>query len=366
MKVLEIVSHLNSGGITTYVYSLSKVLVKRGIQVGICSGGGSYEGKFKDMGVKLFHIPIRVKNEFHPKVFKSFFMLDSIRREFDFDIIHAHTRSSQILSSLYRKIRGVKFVTTCHGYFKKRISRKIFKCWGDKTIAISPQVKDHLQRDFGIEEDKIEVVPTGVDTDELDMEERMDFFREKGIKATGPFIGSLGRLSSVKNYDLLLKAFQVFSRKFPGSFLGIMGDGPERIKLLSLAKELALEDKFGVFGDEHRAAFLKSLDIFCLPSESEGLGLAALEAMYMQRPVLVSRKGGLKFVIKDRENGLFIQDLMPEGVAESLINIWEDKDLREKLGKNARIYVKENFSLQVMADKILDIYKEIAGNVSKK
>ena len=355
MRVLQILSHLNSGGITSYVYNLSKGLKERNVEVGIASSGGENQKRFEELGIKCFRIPINVKNEFHLNVWRSLFILNEIKRQFAFNLIHAHTRSAQVLSFLYYKLKGIPFVTTCHGYFKRRLSRIILKCWGKYVIAISPQVKEHLIEDLKVDDRIIKVIPTGVDFRSLvpQINNFKEFYNIEGV----PFIGSLGRLSKVKRYDLLLKAFKMFLGKYPQAFLGIMGEGKEKEYLLNLARQLQIEKRFRIFESNYKNSFLKSLDLFCLPSQSEGLGLSVIEAMYFGIPCIVSSKGGLKYIIEDRINGIFIKELTPYGIYQSLVSLWEDKDFLNKIKLRAPNYVKEKFSLDNMVEKVLDIYR---------
>ncbi len=357
MRILHILSHLDPGGIAIYVYNLCRALRRKGVEVGVASQGGKLIRDLKEEGIRCFSLPLRVKNEFHPKLFKSLFLLENIRRKFPFEIIHAHSRSCQVLSSIYMRLHRVRYVSTCHGYFRARLSRRLFKCWGEKVVAISPQVRDHLIYDLKVCPSGVELIPTGVDIPLLKKKSlEVDFRKEFGI-GERYFIGSLGRLSDVKRYDLLLKAFHLFNKDVPSSFLGIMGSGLQEEYLQTLARKLGLKNNFRIFPDLYKESFLRSLDIFCLSSRSEGLGLSVLEAMALSRAVVVSCRGGLNFIVQDHLNGILVKQDDPQGFFQAFVELYSNKKLFERISQNAQQRVEEDFSLDKMVEKIYSLYE---------
>ena len=161
MKVLHVTTHLNIGGIGNYILSLCGALKDRGMDCIVASSGGNLEEEFDKRGIGLKKLDIRTKFEFGPKVFKSSFTLARIIKNEKIDIVHAHTRVSQVAAVLACHMAHTPCVTTCHGYFKKR-SRNLIDTWGAKVIAISDAVKAHLIEDLGVDEKRIVVVYSGV------------------------------------------------------------------------------------------------------------------------------------------------------------------------------------------------------------
>ena len=165
MKILHLATHINMGGIGRYVTNLAKTLKGRGHTVLVTSSGGELEKVLSREGIKHIYLDIRTKSELSPKVIKSFFALKSFIKEEKIDLIHAHTRVTQVLAALLSSHLKVPYVTTCHGFFRKRLGRRIFGCWGQKVVAISEAVKNQLIHDFNVDEERIALIHTGVELD---------------------------------------------------------------------------------------------------------------------------------------------------------------------------------------------------------
>ncbi len=167
MNILYLTNHLNIGGITSYVLTLAVGMKKRGHNVYIASSEGELMPRFVAEGISYIPLPIKTKSEVSYKVLISKFKLARIIKEKEIDILHANTRVTQVLSFLTQRCCGRPYVSTCHGFFKKRFFRKIFPCWGNKVIAISESVKGHLMKDFLVKESEIRVIHNGIDIDKF-------------------------------------------------------------------------------------------------------------------------------------------------------------------------------------------------------
>ena len=120
MKILLLTTHLNTGGIARYVISLAKALKHRGHTVFVASSGGDLEMTLVQEGIQHLFVDLRTKSELSPKVVKSFFGLKSFARKEGIDLIHAHTRVTQVLAALLSLYTKIPYVTTCHGFFRRR------------------------------------------------------------------------------------------------------------------------------------------------------------------------------------------------------------------------------------------------------
>ncbi|MBF0522642.1 MAG: glycosyltransferase, partial [Candidatus Omnitrophica bacterium] len=163
MNILFLTTHLNSGGITSYLFTLSKGLIQRGNTVHIVSSGGNMEQEFVAMGAKSVILNIKTKSELDPKIYIALPRLKKYIRQNHIDIIHAQTRVTQVMANFLKQLTHVPYVTTCHGFFKPRLFRRIFPCWGDMAIAISPSVMEHLHNDFRRNPLEIALVRSGID-----------------------------------------------------------------------------------------------------------------------------------------------------------------------------------------------------------
>lgn len=360
MNVLFITTHFNYGGITSYILSLAKGLKKNGHNVYVASSGGDCQDNLKEMGITHITIPIKTKNELSPKVLFSFLKLKKIVKEKNINLIHAHTRVTQVLAEFIYKFIKVPYVVTSHGFFRPSFHRLRFGCWGKKTIAISQQVKDHLINDFKLPLDKIILIHNGIDLERFSLQTDTTHAKEEFGLKKDVVIGLIARLSQVKGQDILIAAMQKIIARFPYAQLLLVGEGKTKEDLINLSKNLNLEKNI-IFmpsvSDTNKV--LAAIDIFVLPSVQEGLGLALMEAMAKGIAVIGSRVGGIITLIKDNQNGLLVEPKDIEGLAERIIKLIEDRTLAKTLGQNARSLIEKEFSLTQMVKKAQEVYDDV-------
>ncbi len=361
MKVLQVSTHVNIGGIGNYVLSLSEALVKKGSSVIVASSGGVLEKEFGPLGIKACRIDIDTKNEFSPKVFWSAFAISRIIKGEKIDIIHAHSRVSQVASAIASKMTGTPYITTCHGYFKKRL-RGIIDTWGTKVIAISDAVRSHLIDDLGVSNDRIRLVYNGIDLARFAGKYspvELDNIRSSLDLIKGPVIGTIGRLSSVKGQKYLVEAMADLVTHVPEIKAIIVGDGPEEENLTSLALSLDIEDGIRfITSNVNTLKFLSVMDVFVFPSLKEGLGLALLEAMAAGKACVASNVGGIADIIKDGSNGMLVEPGNWRSISDAVLQLLNNSALREKMGENARAIVRERFGMDRMINGITEVYRE--------
>jgi len=153
MNILYLTTHVNVGGITSYLLTLSKGFTARGHTVYVASSGGDCVLGFTSNGI--VHIPIPIKTKSELNIVKLGLSLKSLTGQLGrrrIDVIHSNTRVTQVLGCFLQKFIHAPHVTTCHGFFKRRLSRRIFQFWGDAVIAISDPVREHLIFDLGVPE----------------------------------------------------------------------------------------------------------------------------------------------------------------------------------------------------------------------
>lgn len=362
MKILYITNHLNIGGVTSYVLTLADGLKKRGHSIYIASSGGALLPEFTGKGITYIQIPIKTKKEVGPKILASLLKLNKFLRHENIDLIHTHSRTTQVLGSLLNKKKGIKHISTCHGYFRRRLLRRFFPCWGDRTIAISEQVKEHLINDFKMEEKNIVVIHNGIDIDRFRMDglkPKSEAKRDLGLADT-PVVGIVARLSDVKGHIYLIEAMKEVLRDFPAAQLFIVGDGKEKKKLLKLADKLLISANI-IFKSEvtDTREVLAAIDVFVMPSLKEGLGLALMEAMALGLAAVGSDIGGIKTLIKHGTNGLLVQTADSSALAKAISELLRDPAKREAFGRQARKFIAENFSQEKMVIETEKAYSEL-------
>ena len=359
MKILFITNYLKVGGISSYLLTLTGGLKQKGHQIYLASSGGEMEDDFIQAGVTLFKVPLKTKNEISPKILFSFWKLKKIARKLDIDLIHSHSRTTQVLGNLLGRALIKPHIFTCHGFFKPKISRRIFGCWGQRVIAISQQVKEHLIIDFKLDEHKISVVHNGIDIQKFGDFSSRDNLRRKLAGQSDFLVGIIARLADVKGHIYLIQAMPKVIKNFPNTKLLIIGQGKMKKVLIRQVNGLGLKNSVLFIPEiKNTKDLLAAMDIFVMPSLQEGLGLALMEAMAQGLAVVGSAVGGIKTLIKDKLNGLLVAPADSAALAQAIITLLGDAKLRRVLGIQAREFIIANFSQEEMVDKTEFVYQQ--------
>ncbi|MBI5874110.1 MAG: glycosyltransferase family 4 protein [Candidatus Omnitrophica bacterium] len=278
-----------------------------------------------------------------------------ILKEKGADILHTHNYKSNLLGLLSAKKIGVPVVATLHGYignsaklrFYEALDRGILKFFNRVVL-----VDKSLERWFLNNDVKKVVINNGVEINEADLEPKID---KKEI-----IVGTVGRLSQEKGHKYLIEAFAEFNKKYSQGRLLIVGGGELNESLKSQVSSLKIKDKvvFAGFQSEVKP-FYENMDIYVSSSLVEHFPLSILEAMSFGKAIIATDAGGTKELIKDRTTGILIKQGDSEAILNSLLLLAGDVDLRSILGENARKFVKENYSLEKMAQAYKKVYEEV-------
>jgi sugar transferase (PEP-CTERM/EpsH1 system associated) len=225
----------------------------------------------------------------------------------------------------------------------------------DAAFAVSEQLRADLVREIGIDGSSMEILYNGVDTRAF----RPRAAPASPAQAAGPLrIGSVGRLVPVKNYALLLHAFAQLPPA--AAQLVLVGEGPERAKLEQLADELGIHGRVEFAG--HRddvSELLRGMDIFVLPSMSEGMSNTLLEAMASGVPVVASDVGGNREIIESERSGLLFPSGDTAAALAQLTRLIGNSELRHTLGRAAATRVRQTFSIEAMLKRYEDLYRRV-------
>jgi len=365
MKILFLTTHLNIGGITSYIITLAKALKAKGHDVFIASGGGELLAELDKSGIPHIKLDIITKAELSPKVFRAIFEITSIVKRLNIDIIHSQTRVTQVAGFFASRLSKIKLVTTCHGFFRQNIGRRILPSWGEQVIAISEAVQRHLIDDFHVDKDKVSLIYNGIDVKkfikDFSEEEKLILKDRYGIRKDCAVIGTIARFTPDKGHDILLYALRDILKEKSNVQLVFVGDGKEYSKVVDLAAQLNLsENVVFVRSQLDTVGILSIMDVFMFtPKRKEGLGLALLEALASGKAVVATNTGGIPNVIEDNVNGFLVPPANHRVLVEPVLKLLEDKDLYKKMSHAARQKVIEKFSIDGMVDKVEKVYHEV-------
>lgn len=363
MKVLLLTTHLNVGGIGIYILNLARYLNKNGVEVAIASSGGELLPKLVSEDIPFIRLDIKTKADFGIKMWRSIPEVVKIVKEGNFDVVHAQTRVAQVAACLSRFFTKVPVVTTCHGFFQsKKLFRKLFPCWGDRAIAISKSVKGHLVNDLGAREEKVDVVYNGIDLDEyaaFSNEKDSALMSSLGISDDDIVIGTVGRLSPVKGYRFLLPALKIVLGSFSNVKLLMVGEGPEKKYLENEIEKLGISGNVVMTpGGSGLLKYMELMDVFCMPSVHEGLGLSLMEAMASGRACVASDIGGLSELITNGFDGFLVRSQDPDSLSEGIIHLIQDEKLRRQFSWNARVKAFREFAMEKSGERTIKVYEE--------
>lgn len=239
-------------------------------------------------------------------------------------------------------------------------------CFGlaDGVFAVSQNLRDHYGKQLWMAQDRIRVIPNGVDTDRFrpDSSARRTMRRQLGLAPETLLVGTVGRLSAIKDHRTLFHAAELALGNGIEMHLVIAGDGPLRE---SLKEEIQQREKLArrsIFLGESAdiPSLLNGLDIFVLPSLAEGMSNALLEAMSVGIAPVVTRVGGNPELVDGRSCGLLFEAGNAAMLAAHLRSLATDPQLRNDLGQNARRRARSSFSLSNMLGNYARLYEELA------
>ena len=295
------------------------------------------------------------------------------------DVIHAHWSLPQgLIGIICKGICNAPCVTTIHGSDVYGLGHPLLKAVNAKVIIHSDACTANsnatagMARKISAKKD-IKIVPMGVNPDFFKKFSCNKDALEKRIKIDGKIILFVGRLIDLKGIDYLIEAAPKVIERFPKARILLVGSGPRKDCLVKLTRDLNLENNVVFIEQVPQDELLKYYylaDIFVLPSivneegETEGLGVVLLEAMACGVPVVGSGVGGIPDIIKDYETGLIAGQKDPDSLAEKIIKLLSNDRLREKLIKNGQKLIEEKYSWEIIADKFLNIYRNVVERKS--
>lgn len=178
----------------------------------------------------------------------------------------------------------------------------------------------------------------------------------------GPIVGALSTISPIKGQDVLLRAFAKVKAKVPKARLVLAGkvhDPDYHRRLLRLIGRLGLGGAVDFPGFADPAGMLAKLDVFVLPSRTEGSPRALLEAMAAGRPIVATKVGGVPEIVEDGSSGLLVEPDDPEGMASAILRLLESPRLARLLGEGARRRAEERFSLEAHVEGVLRVLRRL-------
>jgi glycosyltransferase involved in cell wall biosynthesis len=369
-KILMVHNYSSWGGNLATVRALCLGLPDYGFDVALAAPAGEpYVGRFAEAGVPTFDIEIKSKYD-----------LGAARRyeqlvdEEDFDVVHTHTRRADFVAARGGWRAGAIIVSTQHGQinldrhtlavkrdlparFYCRCLRKYFDC----HVAVSAEIAEELRERCGVPEEKIVNIPNGIDTRPF-LEaagERLSFRHEIGALRWTVVVTVVASLDSKGHGELLEAVAQVISRGVDLRLV-VVGEGQWGLpEIRRRAEELGLTKSINLLGfRDDVPRVLAGSDIFVLPTPSEGLSIAIMEAMAAGLPVVTTRVGGNPELVEDGRTGRLVSVGDAAALAEAIESLARDTNRRAK-GRAGQSRVALEFTADRMIKNYAALYKKL-------
>ena len=281
------------------------------------------------------------------------------------DVIQAHEFDAIVHGALVAKMAGVPMVATIHGkhYFWEKGRRRWAYRWVSRyarMVAVSEDLKRFVVDQTGIPADRVQVIYNGVDeSPEADPTQTAQYRRDLGIDDDELVVGVVGNLYPVKGHTYLLDAVPQILKTCPKTTFLLIGRGELEVPLKTKARTLGIEEKVRFLGLRHDVPkLLAILDVFAMPSLSEGLSIALLEAMAAGKPVVVTCVGGNPELVVEGRTGYLVPAGDAQSLAGAILALLGDPNGARMCGLRAKHIVKERFTLGLMAERYCTLYQQ--------
>ena len=371
LTVLQVLPGLETGGVERGTIDVAAAVVAAGGRAIVVSSGGRMEAELQRAGATHIRMPVDRKTLRH--MWRNAGRLTRLIREEKVDVVHARSRAPAWSARIAARRTGTPFVTTFHGVYnfngplKKAYNRVMTT--GDKVIAISAYIADHMTDQYNLDRSRIEIIHRGVDVAQFDSDAvsaaRVIQMSESWRLPDGePVIMMPGRLARWKGHAVLIDALALMARRdFVAVIVG-SEEGRESYveELLKRVKKNDLEQVVRFVGhcNDMPAAFKLADVVVHASTDPEAFGRVIAEAAAMGRPVVASDHGGPRETVIPARTGW----LVPPGDAAALAGILEaaldmEDGARRQLASAAAENIRLHFSKQVMTRRTLEVYAEL-------
>jgi sugar transferase (PEP-CTERM/EpsH1 system associated) len=361
IRIIHLLHQLGIGGAENGVVNLVNHIDADRFATAICafSKYDFYPERVDERKTKIFNIGKTGGNDLSIPM-----KLHKILKEWRPHIVHTHAWGTLCEGVIAAKLAKVPIVIHGeHGTIQQKKSnvfvQKIFWRITDQVLSVSKNHRDRLSKTVGFPEHMILDLPNGVDSHRFH-HRKMDICTDLPEKNNNIIIGTVGRLEPVKNQELLIRSFAELLQRFRHIKLWIAGGGALKEQLENLADELGAASDILFLGKrDDIPQILNRIDIFVLPSLSEGMSNTILEAMSSGLPVIACRVGGNPELIRDGVTGFLTPSRDQNALSRAVAFLVENEEVRGMMGESARKRIETEFSLTAMVQRYEHLYTRL-------
>jgi glycosyltransferase involved in cell wall biosynthesis len=352
-------------GVTTYFLNVLPALQEAGVSLAACFLRDPHPAAVGLIQAGVTPIFLSA----HPLDPFVVFRVASIVRKSGCRILHAGGIKATLVARLVGRMVGIPVIVHAHDLtYPHRLMSGLH--WvasrpEDVGIAVSRAAQEVMTDGYHVSSGNVRVIHNGLPLDRI--RNIAPGTRERvrdtlNIPPAGSVITMVGRMYPVKGHRIMMRTMAIIARTCPGATLLLAGDGPERGACEALADELGIRHQVRFLGNRNDVPeLLAASDLLVMPSQPEGLGLAAIEAMALGKPVVAFNWGGLRDVVTDGVDGRLVQPDDQEAFADAVVGLLADNRLLAACGERAAI-ASERFSLERHVEALVKCYREIAAD----
>ncbi|MDT2827201.1 glycosyltransferase family 4 protein [Enterococcus viikkiensis] len=372
MKILYVTTISNT--MNAFLIPHIKMLLDEGHKVSIaCSIEQPLDTFFIKNNVPVYDIPFdRKPNSLNN--YQAYRKFKNVMRNGKFDLVHTHTPIASMLVRLVCRKEKAKVFYTAHGFHFYQSAplinwllfypvEKFLSKYTDVLITINQEDYNLAKNKFKMK--KLFKIPgIGLNFERLEITKSREKLREElQVNLDKVVLISIGEINKNKNHKIVIDA--IYELQNYDLEYWIVGEGVLKSELEQLCEKYGLKEKVKFLGYRSNIAdILNAADIFLFPSKREGLGMAALEAMYMGLPVIGSNVHGIKDYLSDNTNGFLVNPEKKEDFVNRILSLMNNKDLRGKMGENNR-EASLNYSINESLKYMNSIYSRVSSRKVK-
>lgn len=370
MNILQVTAALEQGGVERGTVEMAAYTVRKGATSIVASQGGRMVLDLEEAGASHICLPLAHRHPF--AILYCAWKLRNLILEENIDLVHARSRAPAWAAFLACKLTKTPFITTFHGTHK--IQNRLKKLYnssmirGERVIAISQFIKDHIINNYGVNEQRIDIARRGFDPKVFDPEkytasELAALKNSLGITGNKPVISLPGRLTRWKGQVLFLEALAKIQQLDWVSLI-IGGSGKKQSyfqELKDIVNRYGLADRVIFCGNQPNIAPYYAISdiVVSASTEPEAFGRVAVEAQAMGKPVIVSNHGGSVETVLDMETGWLFENANVDSLVNKFCLALSSNAPLQQMGLNARRWVTTNFQVVDMCEAEWNVYKEV-------
>ncbi len=359
MRIVQLLPELNEGGVERGVIELSRELVQRGFESVVISNGGKLVEALERDGA--LHVTINVCSKNPLSAPWRIFTLYRALKKIGPDLLHVRSRVPAWMVFFANAFLRLPVVATVHGFnsvgFYSSIMTK-----ADHVICVSGAIKDFIQKHYRVSDEKISVIPRGIDLTVFNPatidRSFIEAFQARFCLHDRFVVSTVGRITQLKDLETFIRAIAVLKKDIP-NIVGLIVGGIREDKhayaasLQTLCDTLALSDTVFFCGSSNNVAEIYALSDVTLScsKKPESFGRSVAEAIAMNTPVVATRHGGVLDIVQEGVNGYFSAIGDAQDLAQKIVQA-------KALSFDGYTYVKCRFSLEQMVEKTIGVYQK--------